>query len=43
VTIADELAIRAGMDPDWLLVLEQYLAGHRDYPAPFQPRSPYSP
>jgi hypothetical protein len=43
MTIADELAIRSWLRPGWILVLEQYLAGHRDYPAPFQPRSPYSP
>ncbi len=38
MTIADELALRAGLDADWLLVLEQYLAGHRDYPEPFRNR-----
>ena len=34
------LARRAEDDAAWLLVVRQYLDGLRQYPAPFQDRSP---
>lgn len=36
--IGDELALRAGLDPDWLPVLAVYLAGAAEHPGPFTPR-----
>lgn len=38
--IADELAIRAGLDPAWDAVLAVYLEGADRYPQPFVNRRP---
>lgn len=38
VSIGDELALRAGLDPAWDAVLAVYLAGLTRWPDPFQPR-----
>ena len=40
VSIGDELALRAGLDPAWDAVLAVYLRGLSIYPPTFQPREP---
>ena len=40
MSIADELATRAGLDAAWDAVLAVYLAGLEQWPEPFQPRKP---
>jgi hypothetical protein len=36
----DELALRAGIEPEWDAVLAVYLAGLEQWPGPFRPRKP---
>jgi hypothetical protein len=43
VSIGEELAIRAGLDPAWMAVLRVYLEVGALYPDPFQPRAPRPP
>lgn len=40
MTIGDEIATRAGLDPAWNAVLRQYLAGAAEWPEPFVSRCP---
>lgn len=41
--IADELALRAGVDAAWAAVLAVYLAGLEQWPDPFVSRKPTRP
>lgn len=40
LSVGDELATRAGLDPAWDAVLAVYLAGRAEWPEPFVFRRP---